>query len=259
MSWHDLLAFIRTRDASYLDSVRGVSPQDVALCEQNCAIELPRLYVGFLTTMGEDTGAFWPFGARQNCRFYDLIEMLPAEDYPGSRFFKIAFEDDPSAITHYDLFLDLARSDGEDAALVRFEDSGAFAHEGVHEVGFTLQEWFNARFFDYFEVYRRPRTRTVFISPPPASGVEQCMRQALGLLSKMGLESALPLMPRVACLGGSSLSASVELHETTRGVSVDLGADDPTELRVTIEQLVDGLPGARAVEWESPRSGRPGD
>lgn len=245
------------RDPEYLPTVRGVSREEISLCEKDCGIVLPSLYVDFLMTMGADTGRFRPFGATQVCNFYALIEQLPAEGYPGEKFFKIAFENNPGEITPYDFFLDLGGSDSHDAPLVRIESSIEYEAGDERKVGFTLLEWLSDQVFHYFENSLHPHIRTVYLSPPSASALKQCMQQAIALLSRMGLEPALPLMPRVVCLRGESLSALVELDETTRGVSVGFGADGPTKLRLAIEQLVDGLPGVHATEWESFRSRPP--
>lgn len=257
MAWAELKELMRAFNPGYLSTVKGVSREEVSLCEKGCGIVLPCLYVDFLMTMGAGNGRFAPFGAMQVCNFYALIEHLPAEDYPGQRFFKVAFDNDPGAISPYDFFLDLGGSDGHDAPLVRIESCTEYEPGAEKTTGFTLQEWFNSQFFHYFENSLHPYIRTVYLSPASASALKQCMQQVLGLLSRMGLEPALPLMPRVVCLRGESLGALVELDETTRGVSVGFGADDPTKLRLAIEQLVDGLPGVRATEWESFRSRPP--
>lgn len=246
MTWSDLLNFVQARDRSYLGTVKGVNRQDIELCEENSGIALPRLYVDFLATMGESCGAFWPFGVHQNCNFYRLVEMLPAEDYPGTKFFKVAFEDDPSAIAYYDMFLDLGRSDGEDAGLVRFEDSSAFSLEHVIEVGFTLHEWFNGRFFNYFEVRRRAQADGLYRHCDSPAEIRRSMETAVQLLSKMGLKPVLPPLPRVSCLQNKKLSALVEIRETVSGISIDLGADDIIPLKTAIEQIMDGLPGFKA-------------
>jgi hypothetical protein len=259
VAWAELKELMRVRDPEYLSTVRGVSREEISLCEKGCGIVLPSLYVEFLMTMGAGHGRFFPFGATQVCNFYALIEQLPAEDYPGQKYFKIAFENDPGEITPYDFFLDLGGSDGHDAPLVWIESGIEFEAGDEKKVGFTLQEWFDGRVFHYFEKSLRPHLRTVYLSPPSDSGIRQCMQQAIGLLSRMGLEPALPLMPRVACFRGESLSAKVEHRDTTRGVRVGFGADDPTKLRLAIEQLVDGLPGVSTVESEAPRSRPPGD
>lgn len=257
MAWVELKALMRARDPGYLSTVKGISREDISLCEKGCGIVLPSLYIDFLRTMGTDTGRFRPFGATQVCNFYALIEQLPAENYPGNRFFKVAFDNDPGAISPYDFFLDLGGSDGHDAPLVWIESCSEYEPGDEKEVGFTLQEWLSSRVFHYFEASLHPHIRTVYLSPPTGSGVKQCMQQAISLLSQMGLEPALPPMPRVACLRSESLSAKVEHRETTRGIRIGFGADDPTKLRIAIEQLMDGLPGAHASEWESFRSRPP--
>lgn len=245
MGWVDLLAFLRMRDPAYLDTVKGVPREEISLCEEGCKISLPSLYVDFLMKMGASSGTFHPFGVTQVCNFYELVEQLPAEDYPGDRYFKVAFETDPSLVASYDAFLDLARSNGQDAPLVQFEDGGGFAPEYVVEVGFTLEEWLTRRIFSHFDVNRRAEHRNLWwFCESPADGRRK-LEAAINLLDKMGLVPVLPPLPRVMCLWRDTLSALLEVSGSTGSISIALGTDEGHILRVAVEQVLDGLPGAK--------------
>lgn len=243
MSWQDLLEFIRARDPRLLGRVRGVPVEEIRRCEQRASIVLPTMYVDFLTTMGADAGPLHPFGAHQDSDFYALLEALPAEHYPGQQYFKVASSDDPSAISPPDTFLDLFRSDGDDAPLVWFEDGGGFSPEVVVEVGLTLAEQLSVRAFEVFAVDRRGQRGVLRMVFDSLREQRDEQRRLLELIERTGFVHALPSLPRVACLERGALSALVEVSEEAQGISVRLGADDPRALKVLREQIRERFPG----------------
>lgn len=245
MNWSDLLGLVTARDPAYLRTIQGVPREEVARCEENARIRLPGLYVDFLVTMGAGSGAFHPFGATQTCTFAALIAELPTEDYPEDRYFKVAFESDPSMITFYDMFLDLGRSDGEDAPLVTFETGGEFAPHIVTEVGFTVAEWLSSGVFASFELRRRPQHEHLGCFRPTRGEIQHAMEAALELFVAQGLEPALPPLPRVACLRDATRSVLLTSRGTSHALGIEVGADSRAALAPAIEQILQRLPGTK--------------
>lgn len=243
MAWGELLSFLKARDPAYLCTVQGVPGAEIERCQALCGVSLPRFYVDFLGTMGADPGAFHPFGAKQDCDFYALAEELPPEYYPAQCYFKVAAADDPAAISPPDTFLDLLRSDGQDAPLVRFEDGGGFSGR-VIEVGQTLGERLTAGIFQCFEVARHGNAGSLSEYADSVREARRTLSRMLELLATMGFKPVLPAMPRVICLRRGSLSALVELAEGTESVDITFGSDDRRALSMALEQIRERFPGA---------------
>ncbi|HEY0136372.1 MAG TPA: hypothetical protein VGB85_19950 [Nannocystis sp.] len=238
-----LLKFFAARAPMYSASLRGVSLDDIRLCEKNCSLSFPRTYTDFLVAMGDECGDFHPFGPSQSCDFYELLESFSPDGYPD-RYFKVAFESSPMAVTRFDFFLDLQRSDGIDAPLVSFEEMDEFVPQAVQEVGFTLGEQIARRAFDVFEVDRRAFTRTLRLLPASSAEARSAMKLAIATLELQGLSEVLPPLPRVRCLDDDRLSALVELRESTTGARIRLGSADRGDLERCTEQLLERLPDA---------------
>lgn len=251
MDWPELMSFIDARDPDYRTMVEGVPPDAIDTCQQGLGIVLPRLYVDFLLGMGSDTGTFRPFGATQSCSFYQLIEELSPEDYPTDRYFRISLETDTSEIEWYDHYLDLTRSDGEDAALVRFERGLLFPdleQEGVQDVGFTFGEQLARRAFDSFELRRRPFGRALGLLIKPGEQIDARVRAVVDVLKRMGFGPVLSPLPRVACLRREGSSALFEVRTATMSMGVIIGGDEHNVVAVAVEQFLDALPGSYVSE-----------
>jgi len=242
MTWDELFRFMCERKPGYAQTIRGVALDDIILCEKNLRITLPTLYVEFLVTMGADCGAFRPFGATQISDFYELVEQLPPEDYPGARYFKVAFEGDESQITPYDIFLALQRSDGHDAPLVTFEDGGGFSEDYVVCKTLSLGETLMAQAFRQFELRQRRESATVYLrqhTPHPDT-----MRRIQEILMASGLIPTLSPQANVICLGRDDMSAVVALSGTGEAVGVEFGADEGKALSLLLERVLGVFPDA---------------
>ena len=239
MNWDLFIDFIKAQDPAFIAARQGVPLDDIKQCEAGCKIALPKSYVNFLQLMGQAGGKFRPFGATMEHNFYDLVEQLPAEDYPGDQFFKIAAETDSSLVAYYDLFLDLRRSDGEDAPLVTFEDGVELRPGAVNEVGLTFDESMMESVFTFFALHRRAKRAVVTVDST------QLRDKTVGLLMHMGFQQVWSPLPRIACLRRDTFCALVKVGEDTRTLDVELGADDNKSLGIAVEQLLSSLPGAR--------------
>jgi hypothetical protein len=248
VDWQALLTFIRSRDAELAASFRGVPRRQIAAVEKEYGITLPASYVDFLQVMGEDSGGLQPLGPTQDHTFSEVRDLLPPEGYP-ERFFKVAFETDPQALADVDSLIDLGRSDGQDAPLVRSEtgDEDEPIVPPVSEADWTFGETVTERIFSRLELERRPFRGKVFVSDRDPADAQEVKRRALAVLAEKGAQPALPELPRVACVTGEGLSAVVDVHDETKLVSIRLGADDLRTAEALVEALA-RLPNAMVMQ-----------
>jgi hypothetical protein len=247
MNWSKALEFINTADPTFTTNMRGVPLKDVEAAEAGCKIRLPESYRQFLLMMGVESGRFRATAATQTQNFYDVLELLPDEDYPLDRYFRVSFASDESQISPPDYFLDLARSDGEDAPLVTFEGGGNFNPGDVAETGFTFGEQVTDRIFRFFEFKRRPEKDRVFILSVPPDDAPQHMKAAVDLLGRMRFEIALPPLRRIACLTRTDASAIVAIREPNALVKINIGSLERSGLHALVDQVLVGLRGAELV------------
>jgi hypothetical protein len=253
VDWQALIEFIRRSDPALGSSFRGVPRRDIEACEAEYSIALPSNYVDFLLTMGEDSGGIEPFGPTQVHTFSELLALLPPEGYPGRRFFKVAFESDPMALAVLDTFLDLARSDGQDAPLVRFE-TGVNTVPEVNDWDHTFGESVTRRVFSRLELNRRSYRAMIFVKSRNPADALAIKKTSTELLAQAGLQLALPDLKRVACLSLDSASALVVVDDETSLLDVHLGADDLGALEILVELLLPRLPDSELVEPPTKRT-----
>lgn len=254
MNWQALMDYIRAKDPALAASFRGVSRREIAACETEHAVTLPSSYVEFLLAMGEDSGGLRPFGPTQEHAFSELVATLPADDYPGDRFFKVAFEADEDALALLDTFLDLTRSDGNDAPLVRFEAGGALPE--THEWDFTFGEVLTRRVFQAVDLRRRSHSARIFVAFRDLTAAGEIRQAAVTLLTRSGLHLALPDLPHVCCLAGDTASALIGVFNETALVDIEVAADSRQPVAGFAESLLAGLPGAELAEPPDSRAGR---
>ncbi len=254
MKWQALAAFIATADPAFAASLRGVAPEEIDRVERETGIRLPSAYRQFLQMMGRDSGGFRLFGQGQTHTFDELVADLPAESYPAASYFRIAFANDDAEISAPDHFLDLGRSDGDDAPIVMFEELPFFVPASVRERRFTFMEWATRQFFTYL-VIGQAAVRSIFVLgfQDPADGVAS-RDEVIGVLGMMSFEPVLPILPRVACLRRAGDGALVELLKDGGGISVTLCGADRLGLDVAVDQLLMRFPAAVVSDPDSPSS-----
>ncbi|WAS95767.1 SMI1/KNR4 family protein [Nannocystis punicea] len=237
--WDDIRAFISRRSPERARAFVGVPREEIAQFEARYAIALPALYRDFLATMGKDHGDFYPLGDHYACDLDTLVEQLPGSNYPHDQYHKIGHEADPEAIAEYDLFLDLRRSDGSDAPLVRFEDDEWFNLEAVKEVGFTLADQLVRSAFAPFELRRRRKVREVSIFFESAEELGPAMRQIAAQMHALGLVDVMPGTQKVACLGDDTVSLSIQEYTQLSILYVSIGAMAAKSANRIAEGLLD--------------------
>jgi hypothetical protein len=247
MNWQTALEFINAADPTFAGQMKGVPPADIEATEAGCNITLPQAYRQFLLLMGAASGRFSATAATQTHRFYEVMELLPDEDYPIDRYFRVSFASDETQISPPDYFLDLARSDGEDAPLVTFEGGGSFNPNEVVETGFTFGEQVSDRIFRVFEFNKRPHTERIYRLEVTLAEAPALMQAAIDLLTRMRFDFALSRLPRIACLNRTDASAIVSISEPNELVKINIGSDRLPELRALVDQVLVGLPGTELV------------
>jgi hypothetical protein len=248
VNWAALAAFMLAKDPAFAASVEGVSREDVAELERGLSIALPRGYVDFLTSMGRDSDGFYPFTPLQTHEFDELLEDLPPRNYRADHLFKVSLASDPEEVSPLDYFLDLTRSDGDDAPLVMAGHDGTIRSDGILEIGLTFGEHITARLFTFLELHRRPENASVVVGGVERQQAQLRRNDAIQLLQRSKLTPALPPLPRVVCLTAPTLSALVSIDEYTRTLAIELGADDRSVLVAMVDGVLAGLPGATLLE-----------
>jgi len=248
LNWNILLEYIRAKDPRLAASFRGVPRRDIEACEAKYRVTFPISYVGFLVVMGEDSGSLQPFGRTQQHTFSEILQQLPLDDDPGERFFMIAFDVDPLPLADLKTFLDLARSDGNDAPLAVFE-TGEGASPIINDWDFMLGESLTRRIFNNLELDRRTYKGRVFVqSQNPKHGLE-IKRASMELLAGAGFQVALPELNRVACLRRDASSAFVIVQDETHLVDVTLGTDNDLEgVDMALTSLLNAFPESQLIE-----------
>lgn len=244
MDWEALTNFIRVEAPDFMVSLQGVPLDDLERTEKAAAIRLPDNYRQFVAMMGRFSAGFSLFSSSESHNFDDLTAALPAESYPGKRYFKIAFPIDDSDISPPDYFLDLSRSDGVDAPIVMFEDIGGFKERDVREVGFTFGEYITRRIFTFLVLDRAPRRAMLVTARRSREESNASKRAIVALLEKMGFTTVLPDLPRVSCYRRGSLAALVDEVGNGLGVVISFGGDDERALEVVLDQLLERFPDA---------------
>jgi hypothetical protein len=250
MNWQKALEFINAADPEFTEKMKGVPSTNIEAAEAGCQVRLPEAYREFLLLMGVASGGFVATVAGQTHSFYEVMERLPDEDYPLDRYFRVSFASDETQVSPPDYFLDLSRSDGEDAPLVTFEGGGGFNPDEVVETGFTFGEQVTERIFRYFEFNKQPDSDRVFQLGLDRKEMPLHMTAAIELLGRMRFEHALTPLPRIACLHRPGASAIVAIREPNELVKVNIAAGSLPELRALVDQLLVGLPGAELVPLE---------
>lgn len=257
MIWSEVIAFIQRHTGGRATGFVGVTQSEIDRVQAQLHIVLPSIYVDFLRTMGENSAGLYPFGETYRHTFSELADELPPEDYPAERFFKVAFAIEELSVDLIDAYLDLSRSDGDDAPLVKFETpfkptSKAFSEDYLH---FGERLVFNI--FRRLEADRRKFRASIAVFGPGASNGTGIKEDALRLLTGLGFTAALPDRRRVGCVTGESASALIAVSEG-KLVRVTVDGDTREAVEDPIRVLLNAFPDAQLVDPPKERSGRAG-
>lgn len=250
MNWDRAIQFIDRVDATFLANAKGVPLKDIEAAEAGCRVRLPRAYRQFLLLMGSDSGEFQAISATQTTSFYEVLALLPDDDYPVERYFRVSFASEDAQVSPPDYFLDLAHGDDEDAPLVAFEGGGHFDPRDVMQTGFSFGEQVTDRIFRHFEFGRRAERERVFVLEVEPRDAPEHMRVAIDLLTRMGFGLALAPLPRLACMSRPGASSIVAIREPNRLLKINVGCESRSELLRLVDQLLVGLEGAELVPLE---------
>ncbi|MCY1065239.1 hypothetical protein OV090_10735 [Nannocystis sp. RBIL2] len=194
-----------------------------------------------MRTMGRSSGDFNPLGQYEH-RLDPLAEhwawMAEEEPapYPRDRFFLVGFEPDPSAISPFELFLDLSRGDGVDAALVEMGSNGVYEADARHDLGQTLGELLAEQVLTSFELSAWPERSGLLIFgdeprlPSIKSEVVQQLRDLGGSLLP-------PDLAGVTCLRLAGTSVLVSLEARLGCVAVAIAGNAREDVAALLNRL----------------------
>ncbi|HRI66161.1 MAG TPA: hypothetical protein PK156_18060 [Polyangium sp.] len=239
IKWSNILSFIHARDPSYWHRVQGVTRAEIARCEDAIGVALPKIYVEFLKAVGIECSGFSPFGSMKVFDYYSIVERMPAHVPANARYFRIALDDDASVVEHYDVFLDLLRSDGDDAPIVSAPASDDICETDVIEHGFTLGEALTRAVVLHFDISHRSDMTILTICPDSHVHMETYKKPLLDLMAKMRVNELWPASYRVACFRNEATSVLIEYSAEPLIITCTVGATSHRSLRLIVEQIQD--------------------
>jgi cell wall assembly regulator SMI1 len=146
--FQQVLDYINKRQPGFLQTAKGVPRQELEAWQTRYSVNLPSIYLDFMTAMGHSSGKFRPLG-NYNHNFEELARQVAwmysddcpyRNDYPQHRYFLIGYEADESMISPYELFLDLDGCDGNDASMVEMGSNGVYNAAHRRPIRKTLGE-----------------------------------------------------------------------------------------------------------------------
>jgi len=276
MKWSDIVEFIKVKDPSFLTNAQGVPLADIQKVEKQRGLKLPQIYVDFLQTMGKHDGGSVIFGNNYLHDFYNLNQLNPDEPPRSKRYFKIADHDETNDMAYMSTFLDLDRSDGQDAPLVEDEENypKTITPETADDTNDTLSVVLESRVFRYFETAKRKEELSLILhlseykdgvdktskpgetyeeymaklKPFSPKSAKERMGQIMAVLEKYGLKLALPELPTYACMSRADLSATVDIAGELNLIAVNLSRDEKSDTDTIVDDLEKTIPGLKVYE-----------
>lgn len=246
VNWSNIFAFIVEREPGFPAIIEGVSQEEIDTCQRELGIIFPAAYIQFITTMGADTGRYHPFGPKMDTNFYRLLRQVPNEDYDVREYFPVALETNESRAPMCDFYLDLRRSDGEDAPLVLAENGSDWCRMSDEEI--TLLERLTESTWPTFELPRYEANRVIYVHAEEVEGLETARKQALALLDRRGHSPTLPPQLRIDCMASETEASIVRIKEHLGLVRVVVAGHDEKELGRIVELFLDNVPNAAVSE-----------
>jgi hypothetical protein len=172
------------------------------------------------------------------------LAQLPSNDYPTDRYFKVAFESDAMSVANEDMYLDLARSDGQDAPLVKFEIPLGPDDE-IEDEPLSLPERIISQVFWILDVARTKYAGSILVFGEESSwNGQRTKNHATRLLLERGFSATLPELPRVACLRRGPVSVLIEVSDELELVGFKFGGESSEATESFAQELLTGVPGA---------------
>jgi hypothetical protein len=248
LAWSQVIDFIVQHDATLAASFVGVRQSDLEAVQTQYGIRLPSAYADFLRMMGENSGELHPFGETYVHAFSELLEQLPPDGYPAERFFKVAFVAEDLAVDLIDIYLDLSRSDGDDAPLVAFETPLAPNATNFSEDHLSFAERLVYRIFRRLDVDRRRYGAALVVFGAGAWDGRATKQAALNVLMRSGLSAALPDLRRVGCVTRESISVLISDSAPQKLVKFEIGGSSREAIDESVRHLLGAFPEAQLTE-----------
>lgn len=249
-----IVDFLDARMPGFRGVVRGVDSETLKKLQERTPTVLPAAYAEFLRDMGEDSNVFTVF---PECVWHAsaLLDCWPGDEnvvYDRARFFKIALCAEENTAIPNDYFLDLHRSDGDDAPVVAFQDLSddegleptppRFNPDDALQTGFGFRDWIGFQAFHFFEILRHPIIATTGIALDEADPLAS-WSSIRAVLDRLGLDQspgkARPIASETSWYG---VGKSVSIHTRLSLVaSVRIGAVSKKALVHVMEILRENL------------------
>jgi hypothetical protein len=203
--------------------------------------------------MGDDSGTLHPFGETRTSAFSKLLADLPPRGYPARRFFKVAIETDELADGWFNMYLDLARSNGDDAALVMFEAPLDSGESDLPAEPLSFLETVIEHIFLTVDVAPKDYSARIFVhGDDPWRGME-IKREVVRRLIDGGFVLMLPDLPRVTCVSRGPVSILITDSDTSELVDVRFGGDDLEATDSAVRPLLSAVAGAHLYQTPARR------
>lgn len=239
MDWGAILNYLVTSRPRIESEFIGVPDHLIRECEEGLGVTLPTTYVEFLRTMGVRSSIFRPFGPMDH-NFFELIEDLLPEDYPGDRYFKVAIERDERRIPLYDVFLELNGSE----QLVMFEDGGGFSDDCVEPIFLSLREELASAAWETIELSGDSKTRVLYVHRQEDIELSEAFSGVLDMLGRSHVTPVLGVSGNLAILSRNDLMCRAAMKTDLELIRIDLAGCSETALDQMIAVLLENIPGA---------------
>lgn len=239
MRWEELESFINAREPELLADAKGVEPEDIAVIEAD--LSLPRAYRDFLVRCGADAGKFRPLGLKWDHNFYLLIDDPPDDDFAKHGLLRIGLNEDHSAISPADIYLDVSDEDAEDGMLVEAETDGPYNAEWLRARGSSFLDQVTERAFRSLQLERHEHDVTL-MGRHKKSGRLELQGRVREIVQRLDMKEVLASSERLVTVESEGVSGMIEAYENDRFVVVELRGDDRKRLGHLVEVLLDHVP-----------------
>ncbi len=235
-AWPSIHEFIRRRSPKFDREAIPVPLEAIRMTEEGLGIRFPQTYVDFLCTAGELSSSYSPFMSRFNANFYDIVDRVSrGTRYPIELYWPAGLRIDLDAVVH-DPFIDLARSDGEDASLVTFEPRVNFELQEPVDMLYTLAEELAANAFLEFEMDLRKFKAQFLLTPERDS-----FPDALEYLELFGAREV--VRARRYRIWEGPDAVAVAMFDGGPNIGVEVAGEDERGCWRVIDVLRDNIPG----------------
>lgn len=227
-------------------------------CPRHVVPALPRAALEVIAWLGgSESNIVSVFGATYTTSIARMLDEIE-EQLLAERFFRVAVSRDLEQMVEGDLYVDLSRSDGEDAPLVVLVEE--WRGEVPATRGHTILSKALQRIFHGFELHKRGFVGYLAEGYHPKDRTRwQAYADAMATLAtRMGLTELLPLRPDLRCYSSPHVALmfdamGVDLRTPDGYIQVWIGADSRQDFLNYAAQIRSAMPPLPILdEWRIP-------